>query len=294
MGREIAKLGDPQALQSINYIGTKWYNLGHQVTYPGWVADFYSMYGVKKGLELQGIETISTPNGTRYWYDDMVDWLLGHTTDFTSTFSSTYRTTTYAFGQKSTGGWQSAYGYVNSHGPSNDHLDSAHAILVLTKAVTTIVPVAVIDGVDSHPQNTPFQLSATNSYHPDPTRTIVEWLWDWDSSDGVDWNFPDATGLQPTNPGYVDMGDYTITLRVKDDNDPPRYDSDTFVVTITSDNLPPVAVAIPEALLPSYAGFVGLPITLDGSESYDPDPEDSIVEWSWDTDGDGIYGDDFG
>ena len=125
---KLQSLGDPQALQSINYIGTQWYNLGHQVTYPGWVADFYSMYGVKKGLELQGIETISTPNGTRYWYDDMVDWLLGHTTDFTSTFSSTYRTTTYAFGQKATGGWQSAYGYVNSHGPSNDHLDSARGI----------------------------------------------------------------------------------------------------------------------------------------------------------------------
>jgi VCBS repeat-containing protein len=291
---KLQDLGDANALQSISYIGSKWYNLGHQVTYPGWVADFYSMYGVKKGLELQNVETVSTPNGTRNWYDDMADWLLGHNTDFTSTFSSTYRTTTYAFGQKSTGGWQSAYGYVNSHGPSNDHLDTAHAILVLSKAVTTIVPVAVIDGVNSHPQNTSFLLSASNSYHPDPSQSIVEWIWDWDSSDGLDWNNPDATGIQPTNPGYADMGDYTITLRVKDDNDPPRYDTDTFIVTITSDNLPPVAVAIPEALLPSYAGYVGMPITLDGSESYDPDPEDSITEWSWDTDGNGTFGDAFG
>jgi hypothetical protein len=154
--------------------------------------------------------------------------------------------------------------------------------------------VAVIDPVNDQPQNTSFQVSGQNSYHPDPTRTIVQWLWDWNIADGVDWTNPDATGQQPTNPGYPAVGAYTMMLRVMDDNDPPRYDTVTIPVNITSDNHPPVAVAIPDSLLPSYAGFVGQPITLDGSQSYDPDPEDYITEWSWDTDGNGVFGDAFG
>jgi len=40
-----------------------------------------------------------------------------------------------------------------------------------------------------------------------------------------------------------------------------------------------------------YTGKVGLPITLDGSGSYDPDAGDSIVSYGWDLDGDGQYDD---
>jgi len=292
---KLQELGDADAIQSINYLGSQWYNLGHQTSYTGWVADFYSMYGVKKGLELQNIDTISTSNGERYWYDDMVDWLLGHDTDFTTSANiNGYRSTTYAFGQQSNGAWRSDLGYVASHGPAYEYLDTAHAILVLTKAVTTISPIAIIVDVNDQPTNTPFQMNGSSSYHPDPERSIVQWLWDWDASDGLDWINPDGVGQQPTNPGYTNEGDFVITLRVKDDNDPPRYDTESTIVSLTLDNHPPVAVAIPDSLLPSYAGIVNEPISLIGSQSYDPDPEDSIIEWSWDTDGNGEFGDAFG
>jgi len=41
-----------------------------------------------------------------------------------------------------------------------------------------------------------------------------------------------------------------------------------------------------------YTGFVGIPITLDGSASYDPDePQDFIISWEWDIDNDGQFDD---
>jgi hypothetical protein len=54
----------------------------------------------------------------------------------------------------------------------------------------------------------------------------------------------------------------------------------------TPTNNPPVA----DANGP-YTGTVGQAITLDGSGSWDPDAGDSIVNWEWDTDGDGQYDD---
>jgi PKD repeat protein len=48
------------------------------------------------------------------------------------------------------------------------------------------------------------------------------------------------------------------------------------------ENLSPVA----DANGP-YTGYEGSPITFNGSGSYDPD--DYIVSWEWDLDGDGIY-----
>jgi len=38
-----------------------------------------------------------------------------------------------------------------------------------------------------------------------------------------------------------------------------------------------------------YFGSVGVPLTLDGSASYDPNPGGSIVKYEWDLDGNGTY-----
>lgn len=38
-----------------------------------------------------------------------------------------------------------------------------------------------------------------------------------------------------------------------------------------------------------YFGSVNVPLTLDGSASYDPNPGGSIVKYEWDLDGNGTY-----
>jgi hypothetical protein len=55
--------------------------------------------------------------------------------------------------------------------------------------------------------------------------------------------------------------------------------------------VPPIAIAIPAAQAPNYEGRPFDAITLNGSESYDPNPGDVITEWLWDLNGDGVYGD---
>jgi hypothetical protein len=56
-------------------------------------------------------------------------------------------------------------------------------------------------------------------------------------------------------------------------------------------NSPPVCILAVETPMP-YVGVDGM-ITFDATESYDPDPMDSIVEYSWDFNGDEIYGDEY-
>ncbi len=58
---------------------------------------------------------------------------------------------------------------------------------------------------------------------------------------------------------------------------------------MTSLDVAPIAVAKPIGGYDGYAGRVGMPITLTGTDSYDPDG-DAIVSYSWDFNGDGIYG----
>jgi hypothetical protein len=62
------------------------------------------------------------------------------------------------------------------------------------------------------------------------------------------------------------------------------------VVNVIDTDIAPVAVAIPAARAPAYTGRVGQPIQLDGTASFDPE-NDAITDYSWDTDGNGTYGD---
>lgn len=57
-------------------------------------------------------------------------------------------------------------------------------------------------------------VDATDS--TDPDGSIVSYKWDWDSSNGINWDYPDATGIHQSHI-YLSNGTYTITLRVTDD-----------------------------------------------------------------------------
>jgi uncharacterized delta-60 repeat protein len=194
------------------------------------------------------------------------------------------------FGQLSNGSWTSSISPATFGTSTN--ADTATAILILSDAVTRAVPVAVIAPITDQTNKEAgrsFMVDGTDSYHLDADSAIAEYLWDWNASDGVDWAAPNASGALATNPGYTAIGTYTITLRVKDNKTPAATSIATTTVTVTSLDVAPIAVAKPIGGYDGYAGKVGMPITLTGTDSYDPDG-DTIVSYSWDFNGDGIYG----
>ncbi|MBI3189283.1 MAG: hypothetical protein HYZ33_01410, partial [Ignavibacteriales bacterium] len=236
-----------------------------------WASDnfgnLYAMYATKKGLTIIDNRNGVSNVGAHNWRDEYNSYLVTN--------------------QAENGSWPD-YSWLGSNNP----LATSFGILILTPGVSQLRPVAVIEPISSKPPLTPFLVDGNGSHHRDPAKTIVEYLWDFDASNGVDWNTPDAVGPMPENPGYPGEGSYTITLRVKDNSDPPLFDINTAVVVVQSTNNPPVAVPIPFARGPVYAARVGEPILLDGRDSYDPDyPADSVTAYNWDTNGDGIHGD---
>lgn len=295
-------VGDNDVDRGIQFIGNTWYNTAGNTTFlenGGWAGNWYAMYGLKKGLQIQGITTINTAYGPRDWYQDLSAWLLGNATLLDSTdpahpIMTSFRSTNTMFGQQSNGRWTCAS--WPAAGDSYPALNTGQAILILTKSLTKPVPVAVIAAVadqTNKPGFRSFNMDGAGSYHLDPNASIVEYLWDWDASNGVDWSNPDASGPRPTDPGYAAVGNYTVTLRVKDNQSPAETATATVIVHVVDTDVAPIAVAITAAKLPAYSGKVGVAITLDGTSSYDPDG-DAITEYSWDTDGNGTYGDAFG
>lgn len=282
VGYNVAGLttADTEVSSGLTYIGNNW-RLNNQD--PGWAGSFYHMYGLKKGLQLTGVETVTVPGlGAVNWYEDLSDWLmgLGPSTLYTSRHNPVY-----GFGQYPDGHWEDRAWISSRRG-----MGTAHAILILTRAVTIPLPVAVIEPVSVQPRNFAFQMDGSNSFHLDADLDIVLYQWDF-NYDGSNFDVDaSSTGALINNPGYALPGSYTVALRVTDNN-PEGANSDlaTTVVEVTDQNAPPVAVPIP-AGQPAYSGRVGDTITLDGSDSFDPE-NDPIIEYLWDLDGNGTFGD---
>lgn len=292
----------------ISYISQRWhlhnYNRGFSSSGSGgWAGDFYAMYAIKKGFYLHKVDTINTALGVRDWYHDIAVWLLGIQPGSADALAGlpcataglggdTQRIPSNGFGQNADGSWTTADSYV----PKIPSLNTPMAVLMLIKSVTVLGPQAVIAPVTPQPSlrpprpnPIPFKMDGSGSYHQDRSKLIVQYLWDWDASDGVDLNNPDATGPKVDNPGYRLAGDYAVTLTVIDDSLPPMTNQTTLVVHVTDADVAPIAVTIPPGI-PAYAAFPGQPIQLDGSSSYDPDG-DTITNYTWDVNCNGIYGD---
>lgn len=119
---------------------------------------------------------------------------------------------------------------------------------------------------------------------------IVSWEWDLDD-DGV---YEESGQYVCKEEGYElppgePQHDYTVYLRVTSESAEGEIKSstETAVVRIGTENHPPIA-------LPGgpYTGCVGDTILLSACLSYDPDYEclgDSIVEYCWDFEPDGIF-----
>ena len=244
--------------------------------------NYYAFYSVMKGFRLLGIETISPlndPSGLD-WYGDPTRGYAQHI----------------VADQNPDGAW---YGGYWSYHP----LQTAWAILTLKKTVVQPGPVADAGpDVPNHPPIIEVTFDGTGSFHRDPDRSIVQYIWDFgDGSPPVEGPIVIHAFPAVYNPdGTIDWGatehDYTVTLTVVDDSDPALTDSDTATVHITPPPWPPVANANGP-----YTTYKCWRLTLDGSGSYDPngelypDPDHpwhgEIVSWEWDLDNDGEYDD---
>ena len=125
----------------------------------------------------------------------------------------------------------------------------------------------------------PITFDAVGSSHGRPDRLIVLYEWDFEG-DGI----YDDTGQVVTH-SYDMLGNYTVVLRVTDDNIPAKTATTSDVVVVEGLRDP---VADPGG---PYSLEAGDNLALDGSGSYDPDGGDSIVTYEWDVDDDGQFDD---
>ncbi|MCB9538634.1 MAG: PKD domain-containing protein [Myxococcales bacterium] len=120
---------------------------------------------------------------------------------------------------------------------------------------------------------------------------IVSYEWDLDG----DGQYDDAMGQRFTQPVVAlpdENGNIFVTAGLRVTDASGRTDTTEVQVTIDVQNNPPVADAGgPYSTGPVGNGFAA--VRLDGRRSSDPNaPCDTIVEYRWDTDNDGLYGDD--
>jgi len=278
---EMKFVGDTTASTRVqaaaDFIDRNWDTDGEHFPY-----SYYAFYSVMKGFRLLGIDTIGPINDPfgLDWYGDPTRGYAQHIVG----------------DQAADGGWYGAYW-------STHPLQSAWACLTLKKTVVQPGPAADAGpDVASHPPVIEITFDGTGSFHRDPEREIVEYLWDFgdgsppESGPVVSHAFPAVYNPDGTIDWAPTTRDYTVTLTVGDDSDPVLTDSDTAIVHIVPPPWPPVADADgPYSVYPCWR------LWLDGSASYDPNGEfypdpthpwhGELVSWEWDLDNDGGYDD---
>ena len=193
------------------------------------------------------------------------------------------------------------------YGPA---LNTAYAALTLTPnlllnhpvALGTASPTVVTEGCSGE-SNGKVTFNHSSSFPGEANRQIVEYRWDFDADSGVaiDWNSipmndysADLKAWRGSDrnaaPSYVyqSAGNYRVSLRVLDNNNPAK--TDEFVTHVTVQGFPNVA-PIADAGGP-YTLDVGNGITLNGAGSSDPNAAcgDSIA-YGWDLNNDGVFTD---
>ncbi len=266
--------GGGNLTNAVNFIASRWNSTSYDYGNKG---DHYAMYAVKKGMQYAGLSTV----GGHDWQEEYNQWYVDHQ----------YHT------GSAEGSWPSSVRIATSE------TTATFGLLVMAEGLVELPPVADAGGDQEVPENSNVSFDGTGSYHTDPAHHIVIYEWDFDY-DGISFDV-DATGPVVTKTGgYVitngtDSQDFTVALRVTDDNVPARTSLDTAIVTVTNGNVAPVAD--PGG---PYLGAVGEDVTLDGSGSYDENEQgganplwntakskwDEIELYQWDLDGDGLYG----
>jgi len=263
--------GGGNLADALQFIGDKW-----ATTYTdyGNKGDHYAMYAVKKGLQYAHVNSI----GGHDWQSEYDQWYVANKVN------------------NGTNG----YYWPGSYRIGSGATSTAFALLVMAPGLVELPPVADA-GLDQEVlYNTNVTFDGSASHHTDTTKSIVKYEWDFDY-DGSTFNV-DATGVTPTKvggyalPAGVSTKNFTVALRVTDNTIPALTAIDTAIVKVSNGNVAPVAN--PGG---PYLCGVGEVITLNGAASYDPNAcpvgsgtgclGDSIVNYEWDYNGDGIFND---
>jgi len=261
---------DTRVVRANDYLDSQWDTSGTD----GYWGNYYALYAIAKGCRLFDPEINYI--GTHDWYGDDPGGFARYLVDE----------------QWADGRWPT--GVYAGHTLAN-----GWAILILTPTVTAPPPVADAGPDITYGPDYPVYFDGSGSYHLNPARTIVLYEWDFESDGIYDYNStePYAEHVYPTYykpDGTIDDAqtyrDYLVTLRVTDNDEPPKTDTDTCIVHITPPPHPPIAD--PDG---PYEGCIGQTITLDGTGSFDIDSGapwfDNIVSYGWELDG--IYPYDF-
>jgi RHS repeat-associated protein len=179
--------------------------------------------------------------------------------------------------QASNGAW-----FCNYNGYLQDtNLSTAWSVLILSSSILQAGPVAKIQ-VRPNPTAVGFPVvfDGRASFHQEAAGRVVEYRWDFDSSNGLDFDHPDAYGPIVTN-RFGFMGTNTVHLQVRDNSTPQLNDVASVQVFTTIPPYPPTA----DAGGP-YVVCVGQQVNLDGSGSFDVDGAqgDYIQTWDWEID----------
>ena len=281
-------LTDRRVESAIGFVYRHWNDTGTSWDYTKLHGNSYGMYGLMKAFRIPepdlGYNDVTGHSEVKeYDYNagsqtgNIFEWYYTPSGQANEGLASHIVST-----QQADGSWDDTVGSNRVY----DAFCSGWRILVLLKGVTIIPPEAVICDCDEQEYNLnqDIHLDGSCSFHPKLTRTIV--LYDWDlDNDGI----YDTTGVETIIAGgFPAEGHYPVILRVTDDN-PNNLggpQTDTYMCDIWVHPPPHCPHAFAGG---PYIGWVGTPVTLDASTSWDPDNE--IESYEWDLDYDGLFGD---
>ena len=143
-----------------------------------------------------------------------------------------------------------------------------------------------IAGQDRHVRyGTQVQLDGSRSYDPDGDNNNLTYNWERTGGTG-DANAIDLVDEDTPNPSFsvdniIQPGSilthiFTLTVTDEDDEENENTDTNTVTVFVNGPNQKPIANAGIDKIVTT-----GNTVTLDGSNSSDPDPNDSIVTYEW-------------
>ena len=176
-------------------------------------------------------------------------------------------------------------------------LASAWAVIMLKPTLVAAAPVACFT---SHPNPTfsdlPVTFDPRCSGHSEPGKGLAnlkKFEWDWNNDGNFDQTTANADIVSHTFHCAAVPCTFPVTLKVSDDSIPPL--SATFVMDIRITDPPHPPVSRSKAIY-WVSQCDGDTLTLDGSDSFDPDqglhqagcaacPIDTITAWDWDFDG---------
>ncbi|UCF08484.1 MAG: PKD domain-containing protein [Thermoplasmata archaeon] len=187
--------------------------------------------------------------------------------------------------------------YANGTNPKPVHTyaDPGDYVVILTvtdnagNSATDTITIHVMDITNPHAdagpdgmvdEGIPYQFDGSGS---SDDVDIVEYAWDMDVTDGVNWGSPDHSGPSLVDPVHVydEPGVYTVTLRVMDGDG--NWDTDTVNITV-ADITKPSVHAGSDATINEDTSYM-----IDGSQSSDNSGTIAFFNWSF---GDGTYAND--